>query len=169
MILTPHAIVGATLANIFPSEPALGFGLAFASHYVLDMIPHTDYDISNFINTDTKTIKSIFKSAGASLHLLFIIIDFVVAIFLCVLLFVRDDKSLLLTAIGVVGGLLPDLFQFIYCKYKNQPWIFFQKIHDKLHHIIKAKNEKLWGIFLLFAIPIFSLIFYFILLPQTHI
>ena len=81
MILTPHAIIGASLVNIFPNDPALGFGLAFFSHYVLDMLPHKDYDIDNFLETETKTVKSIFHNAGAALHLLFISLDFIVAIF----------------------------------------------------------------------------------------
>jgi hypothetical protein len=161
MILTPHAIVGAALANIFPSDPALGFGLAFLSHYVLDVLPHTDYDVSNFMDKDSKTVKSIFKNTGSALHFLFIIIDFVIAIFLCILFFVRDGKSLLLTFIGIIGGLLPDFFQFLYYKYKNQPWIFYQKIHDKLHHTIKTRNEKLLGMLFDLALPICILIFYF--------
>ena len=163
MILTPHAIVGAALANIFPNDPALGFGLAFLSHYALDMLPHTDYSINNFLEKETKTVKSVFKNAGAALHLLFITFDFILAIVLCILFFVRDERALLLTLVGIIGGLLPDLFQFLYYKYKNQPWIFFQKIHDKFHYNVVTEKEKIWGTLAQFVLPIFVLIFYFLL------
>jgi hypothetical protein len=160
MILTPHAIVGAALANIFPSDPALGFGLAFISHYVLDMMPHTDYKIDNFVDKETKTVKSIFKSAGSALYLLSIAFDFLIAMFLCVLFFVRDEKSALITLVGIVGGLLPDFFQFLYLKYKNQPWIFLQKVHDKLHFEIKTKYL---GILVQIFLPILILVVYFLI------
>lgn len=163
MILTPHAIVGTTLANIVPYDPALGFGLAFLSHYALDMLPHTDYDVSGFVDTKTKTVKSIFKETKSAIHLLLIVADFVIAIFLCIFIFVRNRQSLFLTLIGIIGGLLPDIFQFLYYKYNSQPWVFYQKIHNKLHALIKVKNEKFWGIFLQIVIPIsFILIYFFI-------
>jgi len=161
MILTPHAIIGASLANIFPNDPALGFGLAFFSHYVLDMLPHKDYDIDNFLETETKTVKSIFHNAGAALHLLFISLDFIVAVFLCFLFFVRDEKSLLLTLVGIVGGLLPDFFQFLYYKYKNQPWIFFQKIHDQNHNTNHMKERPILGYLVQFTLVILFLVLFF--------
>ena len=170
MILTPHAIVGAAITNLIPSDPALGFGLAFASHYVLDMLPHTDYDISGFIDDKTKTVKPLFKNTKSALHILFISLDLIVAISICFLIFVRDKQSLYLTLVGIVGCLLPDFFQFLYFKYKNQPWIFYQKIHDKFHHpkiVNKTTKEKIIGTSLEIILPIFFIIIYFLL--KNHI
>jgi len=45
MILTTHAIVGAALASFLSSHPAAAFVAGFASHFVLDAIPHVDYPI----------------------------------------------------------------------------------------------------------------------------
>ncbi len=163
MILTPHAIIGATLTNVIPNEPALGFALAFLSHYALDILPHTDYDISNFLNAETKTVKSIFKNAGAALHLLFIAFDFLLAIFLCVLFFVRDEKSLIITLVGIIGGVLPDFLQFLFYKYKNQPWKFTQKIHDKFHHEAEGEDKRVRGILLQIILPTCFLIVYFLI------
>ena len=162
MILTSHALVGASLTNLFPNTPVIGFEIAFASHYIIDMIPHTDYDISDFIQHEEKTVKSILKNAAATLHLLFIVADFVVGILLCVLFFVRDEKSLILTLAGIAGGVMPDFLQFLYFKYKRQPWIFIQKIHDKFHFTKELENQKFWGIFFQFALPIFLLTIYFL-------
>ncbi|MFH1455254.1 MAG: hypothetical protein ABIF22_02970 [bacterium] len=161
MILTPHAIVGATLANIFPNDPALGFGLAFFSHYILDMLPHTDYDINNFLEQKTQTVKSIFKSFGSALHFSFTLLDLIVAIILCILFFVRDEKTAIITLLGIVGGLLGDFFQFMYYKYKNQPWIFLQKIHDKTHNIYKIKIKPILGYFAQLTLITLVLFIYF--------
>jgi hypothetical protein len=43
MILCTHAIVGGAVASLFPSHPALVAFAGFASHFVLDAIPHWDY------------------------------------------------------------------------------------------------------------------------------
>ncbi len=157
MIIIPHAIIGATLTNSLASNPFLGFGLAFVSHYVLDILPHTEYKISDFLDVKTKSIKSIFNNKAAALHFLFIIADLVVAVLLCVLLFVRDEKSAWMTLLGISAGILPDVFQFLYYKFKTQPWVFLQKIHDKFHFDIK--NKKLL-LFHPFSQIILSLLFY---------
>ena len=45
MILSTHAFVGAAIASFLPSHPTTAFVLGFASHFVLDAIPHWDYPI----------------------------------------------------------------------------------------------------------------------------
>lgn len=134
MILTTHSIVGASIANLFPNHPGLGFGLSFASHYLLDTITHKDYNISGFVDKDSKTIKSLFNNMKSAIHLMFVGADFLVGVILCVLIFVRDEKTAYLTALGVLGGVLPDIFQFLYMKYKKHPFKAFQKIHDEVHN-----------------------------------
>ena len=47
MTLTTHAVVGAAIATSMPNHPVIGFTLAFASHFVLDAIPHWDYKLSS--------------------------------------------------------------------------------------------------------------------------
>ena len=127
MILTPHAIIGASVANLFPNEPIVGVVLAYTSHYILDMLPHKDYSISNFYNKETEKLSSIFKSRGAANNFLLIMLDVMVAIVLCSIIFIKDEKSAFITLLGVVGGLLPDFLQLLYFKYKNSTFIFFKK------------------------------------------
>ena len=45
MILTPHVLVGAAIGLKF-KNPVLIFLTAFLSHFILDTIPHTEYDIA---------------------------------------------------------------------------------------------------------------------------
>ena len=45
MILSTHAVVGGALAGLFPSHPVAAFAVGFASHFVIDAIPHWDYPL----------------------------------------------------------------------------------------------------------------------------
>ncbi|MFA5763947.1 MAG: hypothetical protein WCX27_02990 [Candidatus Paceibacterota bacterium] len=160
MILTPHSIVGATVANVFPEDPALGFALAFASHYFLDTLPHREYDIEHFFNAN----KTGFKNRGSVLKFFSSIsLDLVVGVLIAMLFFVRDERSLLLTLLGIFAGLLPDFFQFMYLKFKNQPWAFFQKIHNAFHHPDKMLDRSIIGTLTQIVTAGLFLMFYLIL------
>jgi hypothetical protein len=45
LTLTTHAIVGSAIASLIPTHPLLGICMAFASHFLLDALPHWDYPI----------------------------------------------------------------------------------------------------------------------------
>lgn len=59
MLYTPHFLVGAMILKYVPN-PILGIPLAFASHIILDMMPHNDLDlkpgitIKEFLNSDKR-------------------------------------------------------------------------------------------------------------------
>ncbi len=163
MTLTPHSIVGAAIANLMPGNPELAFALAYASHYALDTIPHRDYDIDHFFDKDEKNFRSVFTNAKARLNLLTIGLDVVIGVGICFLLFVRNRQSCILTCIGIFGGLLPDFFQFLYYKFKNQPWIFFQKIHNFFHSYNKMEDKPIRGTLIQFVAPIVFIAIYFCL------
>ncbi len=163
MILTPHALLGAAVANLVPNEPVLGFALAFFSHYVLDMIPHKDYDINSFMDKKTSTMVSIFKSSAAAIKLLFIILEAIGALILCFLIFVKDEKSAVITLLGIIGAWLPDFFQLLYYKFKKQPFIFFQRLHDKMGRDIENKKYIWFGISIQIFVSIIVLVIYFII------
>ncbi len=162
MILTTHAIVGAAIVNMIPNHPVLGFSLALGSHYILDLIPHKDYLEDFSINENLKTIKSLFLDMEMRLSLLSVFVDFIASVAICFLIFVRGGESLLLTALGVLAGILPDFLQFLYFKFKSEPWILTQKIHDSFHAENKMKNIVFLGYSLqiLFAIFFISSFYY---------
>jgi hypothetical protein len=47
MILSTHAIVGGAIASLMPSHPVLAVVAGFASHFVIDAIPHWDYPLQS--------------------------------------------------------------------------------------------------------------------------
>lgn len=162
MILTPHAIVGAAIANLVPENPELGFLLAYASHYALDMIPHRDYDIDGFFDEKEKTFRSVLTSARSALKLVMIGSDFFIGAGICILLFVRNRESLIATLAGIAGGVLPDFLQLVYYTFKKHPWTGFQKIHDFFHAKDKMKDKPVRGILVQIFAPIVVLGIYFL-------
>jgi len=163
MILTPHSIVGAAIANLMPENPELGFALAYASHYALDVIPHRDYDIDHFFDKDQKTFRSIFTSAKAGMNLLIIGFDFLIGAGICFLLFVRNRQTLIATLAGIAGGVLPDVLQFIYFTFQNHPWKIFQKIHDFFHSADKMIDRPVQGIVVQIAAIFLALLVYYLI------
>lgn len=161
MVLTAHSIVGSALANLFPNNPALGFTLAFASHYLIDAIPHKEYEIEGFFDEKEETFNSVFKNLISLKKFLFIGSDFTIGLILSLLIFVRDEKSLIATLVGVLGGVLPDFLQFLYFKYKVEPFVFIQKyIHDVFHNPDKMMDRPIRGyINQIFTVALFILLF----------
>jgi hypothetical protein len=137
MILTPHAIIGAAISSTIPNYPILGFVLAVASHYVIDMIPHNHYAHQHYILKETNSIASLSHNIKAVYQLLLIIFDFIMGVFMSILFFTKDWHSLLITLIGVAGGVLPDFLQFLYFKYKREPFLSHIKFHGKF----ESKNN----------------------------
>jgi hypothetical protein len=160
MTLTTHMAVGTAVASLFPHNPALGFGVAFLSHFVLDAIPHWDYPID--VKSDGKNSMNNDIVLGIGFLKSFIKICFdgflgliLSALFLTFLLksggYGYQFLSILFS--GAVGGALPDFLQLVYMKWRHEPLISLQKFHIWIH----GKNwgnviKTLPGIFLQTAI-----------------
>lgn len=162
MILTTHALVGSSLTNLFPNNPMLGFGLAFASHYIIDTIPHKDYNIDHFLDKDSKSFKSVLNNLKSALGFLLIGADFLIGIILSVLIFARGERSLFITALGICGGVLPDVLQFLYYKFKKKPWLITQKIHYFFHSPNEMKDKPFFGVLNQILCSISFILIYFI-------
>ena len=131
MILTPHAIIGATISNIFPGYPVVGLVLAIGSHYLIDMIPHNHYEHQHYILKETKNLATLTNNIKAIYQLGIIIFDFCMGVFISILIFARDWHSLFITLLGVAGGVLPDFLQFLYYKYKHRHLERHMSFHGK--------------------------------------
>jgi len=145
MILTPHAIIGAAVANIFPNNPELGFALAYFSHYAMDAVPHNHYKIGNLIPKKSDTFVSVLNNLGAIYHLFLIGLDFLIGTIIAILIFSRDWHSLFITLVGVLGGVLPDFLQAVYFKFKKEPFITLQKIHKFFEHKPDLDDRPILG------------------------
>ena len=118
MLETPHALVGMVIAAAIPN-PLVSLPLALLSHFVVDMLPHWNWE------PDTRP-----------LSLLGIILDLILLEILTVY-FVAHSSQPLTLATGSFLAILPDLLE--------APHIFFgfhNKYLQKLYDFQKSIQNK---------------------------
>ena len=124
-MITPHVLVGASLATVI-SNPFVLAASAFISHFVLDMIPHKDYEITPLKANFHKLI----IDAGVSAALLFAVIG------------ALPLEKQALFALGGFFGILPDGLWMLYRLFN---WKFLERyveLHNFLHWLLIAQDHK---------------------------
>lgn len=153
MILTSHSIIGVAAASAFPSHPILAFTAALASHYIVDAIPHWDYhllsskkDLKNPLNNDITVGKYFFPDLKKMSF------DMLLGITLSFFVFYYIGfgvKTLPILIAGIAGGIVPDILQFAYFRFRREPfkslYVFHYYIHSRTE---KLKKHFIVGIFL---------------------
>ncbi len=129
MFLATHATVGAIIGRAAP-DPVSAFVLAFVSHFLLDIIPHGDADLY-------KTYKSGKKVRTA---LAYTMIDAVITAYMIVgIAHARLFDSGINVAMGIIGGLLPDLLIGVYEVTNTKLLVGFHKVHFFFHNLFVDK------------------------------
>ncbi len=149
MILTTHGLAGAAVVSFFPEQPWLAITAAFASHFLLDALPHWDYSIQCLKkDVNDPTHEGLVVNPLSLIDLLKISIDFTCGIILALMLLpiFPVAMSVWLILAGALAGMLPDFLQFIYFKFKPR-WVKpFQRLHDFAHTRIRIKYRPIVGI-----------------------
>jgi phosphatidylglycerophosphatase A len=165
MILSTHAIVGATIASTMPNHPILGFSLAFISHFILDAIPHWDYSLSSLEHKDENKMhddmildKRFLKDMSK------ISLDMLLGILIVSMIFFVTNTSISpwVFLLGIIGGVLPDALQFLYWKWKHEPLKSLQKFHIWIHADLHLRDKFVFGV-------ISQIILIIIVLLTTHL
>ena len=125
MLETPHALVGAAIATKIPN-PVISLPLAFASHFVLDMVPHWN----PHLNTELKTHGKVTKRSRN-----IVIVDVVSALSFGTLMatpFATSPTHMIYIFLGAFVGVLPDVVEGPYFFFNWKPaaikkWLAFQK------------------------------------------
>ncbi|MBZ9572590.1 hypothetical protein KJA17_00125 [Patescibacteria group bacterium] len=133
MILTPHILVGATLASKIKFLP-LALGLAFLSHYFFDFLPHLEYPIKNIQRKNWNK---------SFLDFLKVFLDISVGLFLVFIL----SKNLPLAMAGGFFAILPDGFILLGLILPNRLLKIHYSFHQKIHFPESKKVPLFWGIF----------------------
>lgn len=139
MTLTTHAVVGSALGAMLAHNPALAAGAGFASHFIMDFIPHWDYPLLS-MERDGNPLHDTMntRSWKFAIDLIKIGCDFLLG-FLLVGLFFYAAPSLIVGAfVGAAAAVTPDALQFLYMKFfQREPLLSLQKFH------ISIENEQL--------------------------
>jgi hypothetical protein len=144
MTLTTHAISGAAIASLLPTHPMLAIGAAFASHFLIDAIPHWDYPISSSsvspqIGSKMKFDKALFFDMTR------IGFDALLGLSLAWLLFAAPHFSWIIM-LGALVAMIPDPLQFVYAHFKHEPLISLQRFHMWIHTKERLKGKPLLGV-----------------------
>lgn len=135
MTLATHAITGAAVASLTPQQPILGFVAGFASHYLIDAIPHWDYPIlSDSIHPQKGNIRMRFDRVFFRDARNFTL-DAALGIIVALLVFAYPPTGLATLTImaGAIGGILPDPLQFVAKKLPHEPFSSLQRFHQWIH------------------------------------
>ncbi|MBI5466967.1 MAG: hypothetical protein HY975_02015, partial [Candidatus Kerfeldbacteria bacterium] len=149
MFLTTHAAAGIFISH-YISNPYEVFGLSFASHFVLDFIPHGDEHL--YHDHEWRILKQ-FKRP--------IIINSLDLIGLTAVIFWAiyhpGDTTSRLMMVGIIGSILPDFLSYLFpILHERLSWLFLVRwlyrltkptglrylvrgqnwIHNVLHHKI---------------------------------
>jgi hypothetical protein len=156
LTLTTHAIVGAAIASVLAANPSLAIAAAFASHFLLDAIPHWDYPIrSDSVNPN---IAAAMKYDRALLADIFTIgSDAMLGMALALLLLARPSDFALVFC-GAAAAILPDAFQFAYIRYPREPLITLQRFHLWMHASRNLRGHPILGLSAQIALVLFVLL-----------
>jgi hypothetical protein len=149
MILITHILVGAAIGILIPNYWPV-FIIAFASHFLLDAIPHWEYKIQLLRDRAEKrkgvlNIINVIRGGGALVILGKMALDFSLGLSL-VALSTRSSSVQNHAIFGALSATLPDAFLGLY-------WITKTPLLEKLarfHRFVHPKNNKkiptLWGV-----------------------
>jgi hypothetical protein len=144
MILSTHAIVGAAIASFLPSHPTTAFVLGFASHFVLDAIPHWDYPIRSAA-VDPKIGAPMTFDRALLRDAVVIGSDGLLGILSALLLFASSD-GLWSILLGAFGAMLPDPLHTIHAHFPYEPLRTLQRFHRWIHTDKRIKEDIILGV-----------------------
>lgn len=128
MIITTHAITGAAIASVY-TNPYLSVPLAFASHFLLDGIPHYDPHVDK-VDKSKKFISLMF-------------LDLISAVGVSAVLYNYTQNTYLI--FGVVAASVMDLDVVVHLR-KSIPKIFPRKLSRYHRKIQNETQDVVYGL-----------------------
>jgi len=144
MILLTHLLAGAVIGYKIKIL-WLGVILSFVSHYLLDALPHSEYDIKNIENNQwRKSAKDFSKVA----------IDFLLGM---LIIFLLSDNSAYVY-ICAFAAIIPDGLVVMNKFLKNGFLDAHTFFHHQKVHILKNKTSGFWRFFIQAAIVVILIV-----------
>lgn len=139
MTTTPHILAGAALASLLPTGSAsmklFGFALGFASHYVLDAVPHWERLYGARYNDELPSSYSNWPRHITYQGLADALVG--CAVFFAILVFAVPGPGRTIVFLGGAGAVFPDLMDSVPWwaeTTKRLPvWRYMTRFHDWAH------------------------------------
>ena len=133
MILLVHLLFGAAIGSVVKNIP-LAIILAFLGHYLLDLIPHVEYNIEGITEKQWRKKIPVFTKIAADL----------LSGILLIFLFSKNQPILYICAFFAI---LPDGFTVLNTLLPNKMLESHNRLHTQKIHFLKDKKiSKFWRI-----------------------
>lgn len=147
MILATHAIAGAAVGRL-TNNPLLAFIFGVISHFILDAIPHWQYKLNSKIESEDIMAEDMPLNKKFVGDIAKIGVDFFGGVFISLLAFhgwsgFASPPTLLIA--GIAGGVLPDALQFVFWKFKREPFTTIHKFHFWIHAGWDFNHDSMLG------------------------
>jgi hypothetical protein len=151
MVLSTHAVVGASIAGAVTGDPLVAFAIGVTSHFAIDAIPHWGYKLKAF---DEKNATIVRKNLPADLAKIFC--DFALGVMVCLALFGSVSHFALISAftMGALGGVFPDLLQLPYFLSGGRWFKRLQRFHITIQTNKVLAEKPLAGVLLQLALVV---------------
>ena len=142
MILSTHAIVGGAVASLFSSHPVLVAVAGFASHFVIDAIPHWDYPLQAIsVKRGADDRRQLIIDRRLLFDTTLISLDACAGLAMAAWLF-ATPATIGVIVLGAIAGMAPDPLRFAQKLYPREPLNSLQRFHRWMH----AKQNLTWPI-----------------------
>ena len=145
--------------KLLPHHPAAGLFLAFASHFVLDALPHWNYYPNSYEYNKKEPLKSVIHLNKKFLgDLVKMGLDGSLGLILSIIMFSGGPPAggWIWIAFGAISAMLPDFLQFLYLQIRREPFIILQRLHIWAHSKYEFKKLSFAGIIPQIAIIILA-------------
>lgn len=131
MTLTTHAAIGAAIGTAV-GDPALGFILGAASHFLVDMIPHGDNQLGDLFRVHKRR----------KLAVTYVTLDAIIAMYLILTVFAAQAAGTpnITFSAAIAGSVLPDLLVGLSEATRYAPLKKFAKFHFFFHDFFSRKH-----------------------------
>jgi hypothetical protein len=147
MTIATHAVVAAASAQILSYSPLDAFLLGVFSHFILDAIPHWDYNLD--ILSQGFKMKPIIKDS------LRLALDFLIGFLLIFFFFQWLEPFNFILWSAALGAITPDILHNLENFWKTKTLSLFSKFHHWCHCKKDLNNAFLGIIIQLFVITVF--------------
>lgn len=131
MLIATHALIGAFVGERLSDQPGLAFLLGAALHFLTDMIPHGDSGLMKGYMSGSKVRRAI----------AYVVMDACLTIYLILVLFnTRFVEHRFAIAMGIAGGILPDLLASLYHIAGLKAFRPLYRLHFFFHDFISSRK-----------------------------
>lgn len=147
MVLSTHLVIGGVLGRALSVSPALAFAAGVVSHFILDALPHWDYQLGSTRDGATALDRNMdLSSRSFAFDLIKIGSDLAIGIVVLLAtgyLFRWPLGSSMFW--GALGGILPDFCQFLYFKLRWPSLRALQRFHLWAHASRRLNDWRIFG------------------------